>query len=160
MFSLPVGERQKESYPPLASLDSPGGGLKSLSLWESRSEKPERVCITLLVFNLPLALRHATNTILMGKSVSQQKKSQMVQRATIAMFVISTDCSLCQYLSRLLSLGNLTAQSLIAHLLREPHSSILAEVSTFPGPWFVSCNPSRKRVAFTIVLFDFGPSRM
>ena len=30
--------------------------MKSLSLWESRPERPERVCITLVVFNLPLAL--------------------------------------------------------------------------------------------------------
>jgi len=30
--------------------------VKSLSLWESRPERPERVFITLVVFNLPLAL--------------------------------------------------------------------------------------------------------
>jgi len=54
-----LGERQNESYPPLASLDPPVGRVKSLSLWESRPERPERVCVTLVVFNLPLALRYA-----------------------------------------------------------------------------------------------------
>ena len=50
-------ERQNESYRPLASNDQPPEGrVKSLSPWESRPERPERVCITLLVFNLPLAL--------------------------------------------------------------------------------------------------------
>jgi len=38
-----LGERQTEFYPPLASLDPPGGRVKSLSLWESRPERPERV---------------------------------------------------------------------------------------------------------------------
>jgi len=51
------GERQHESYPPLASLDPPEGRVKSLSLWESRPERPERGCITLVVFSLPFALR-------------------------------------------------------------------------------------------------------
>ena len=40
-FNL-LGERQTESYAPLASLDPPGGRVKSLSLWESRPERLER----------------------------------------------------------------------------------------------------------------------
>jgi len=51
------GERQNESYPPLASLDPPVGRVKSLSLRESRHERPERGCITLVVFSLPFAQR-------------------------------------------------------------------------------------------------------
>jgi len=54
--SSSLGEGQNESYPPLASLDPPGGRVKSLSLWESRPERPERGCITRVVYSLPLAL--------------------------------------------------------------------------------------------------------
>jgi len=43
--------------PTRPSLDPPEGRVKSLSPWESRPERPERVCITLVVFNLPLALK-------------------------------------------------------------------------------------------------------
>ena len=51
-----LGERQNKLYLPLASLEPPGRRFKSLTLWESRPERPESVCITLVVFNLPLAL--------------------------------------------------------------------------------------------------------
>jgi len=47
--------------PTLTSLDPPGGRFKSLSLSQSRPERPERVCITLVVFNLPLALMLLSN---------------------------------------------------------------------------------------------------
>jgi len=36
LHSSYLGERQNESYPPIASIDPPGRRLKSLSLWESR----------------------------------------------------------------------------------------------------------------------------
>ena len=49
-------QRNTSPTRPLASLDPPGGRVRSLSPWESRPERPERVCITRVVFNLPLAL--------------------------------------------------------------------------------------------------------
>jgi len=36
--------------------------VKSLSPWESRTERPERVCIKLVVFILPLALEKLPTT--------------------------------------------------------------------------------------------------
>jgi len=62
-MSVHLGERQNESYPPLASLDPPVGRVNSLSRWESRPERQERVCVTLVVFKLPVALPSFAHTL-------------------------------------------------------------------------------------------------